>query len=460
MSKRKGPALTGRADLAEWEAFCAANPGIDYLNAVFTDQCGTVRGKRVPVSEAPKIFSNGLQLPMSVYFLDVTGVNEDICGRGFSDGDPDGTAFPIAGSIACVPWAEDQAQVLMTMDTPDGVPCDFEPRNVLAGVAERLSKLGLTPVTAVELEFYLLDPRADAKGRPQPPINPSSGEREASNQVYGLSELDGFTELLRDIGKFSECLAVPASAAVAEFAPGQYEVNLAHGPDVLRSGDHGILLRYLIGAAARQHELRASFMAKPFLNQTGNGCHIHLSMLDRDGTNIFDDGGEAGSDRMRHAIGGLQAMLPASMAILAPNINAYRRFGPNLFVPVNDAWGYNNRSVAFRVPTGLPTARRIEHRVAGADINPYLVLAVLLAGVHYGLENKIEPGEPVTTNACSVVDPNLPLTLLDAVECFSKSDLMRTYLGSEFVDIYAETKRLEYQRFQRAISAREYEWYL
>jgi len=449
-----------RAHLSDWEAFCDSHSDVAYLNAIFTDQCGTVRGKRIPLADAGKVFSSGLQLPMSIYFLDVTGVNEDVCGRGFSDGDPDGTAYPIAGTLAPVPWAADQAQVMMTMETPEGVTCGFEPRNVLARVASKLADRGLTPVTAVELEFYLLDPVSDASGRPQPPLNPTTGEREKSNQVYGLSELDGYSELLRDIGSFANGMGVPASAAVAEFAPGQYEINLNHGPDPLRSGDHGVMLRYLISAAAKAHGHRASFMAKPFLDQTGNGCHIHVSLLDGKGGNVFDDGGESGSERMRHAVGGLQALLPASMAILAPNLNAYRRFAPNSFVPVNDAWGYNNRSVAFRIPTGSPSARRIEHRVAGADINPYLVLAVVLAGIDYGLENKIEPGAPATKNACEDVDPNLPLSLSEALALFSSSDVMREYLGDEFVNIYAETKRLEYARFQDAISAREYDWYL
>jgi glutamine synthetase len=460
MSDQNPTTSINRAQLADWESFCASHPDIAYLNAVFTDQCGTVRGKRIPLSDASKVFTSGLQLPMSVYFLDVTGVNEDICGRGFSDGDPDGNAFPIAGTITLVPWASDQAQVLMTMETPEGEVCEFEPRNVLSRVVSKLADKGLTAVTAVELEFYLLDPVSDERGRPRPPLNPATGERETSNQVYGLSELDGYTELLRDIGGFAEAMQVPASAAVAEFAPGQYEINLTHGPDPLRAGDHGVLLRYLISAAAKAHGHRASFMAKPFLDQTGNGCHIHASVLDGEGRNIFDDGGEAGTDALRHAIGGLQDLLPVSMAILAPNLNAYRRFAPNLFVPVNDAWGYNNRSVAFRIPTGSTSARRIEHRVAGADINPYLVLAVILAGIHYGLDNKREPGQPSSKNACDEVDPNLPLSLPDALALFAASSVMREYLGDEFVEIYAETKSLEHKRFQNAISEREYDWYL
>ncbi|MBO6541765.1 MAG: glutamine synthetase [Alphaproteobacteria bacterium] len=460
MSKRQKPVNTGRATLADWEAFCAANPDIAYLDAVFSDQMGTVRGKRLPVAEADKIFTQGLQVPVSVYFLDATGVNEDVLGRGFSDGDPDGTMFPLADTLARVPWAEDQAQVLMTMEMPQGGECDIEPRNVLKRVKSRLAASGINAVTAVEFEFYLFDNEADEEGLPQPPINPKTGERETANQVFGLDALEGFSDLLRDIDEFSTCLNVPASAAVAEFAPGQYEINLNHVDDVMKAGDHGILLRYLISAAARQHSFYASFMAKPYLDETGSGCHIHASMLDDKGVNIFDNGDEDGTDLLRYAIGGLRALLPASMAILAPNVNSYRRFGPNMFVPVNGAWGYNNRSVAFRVPMGSTDARRVEHRIAGADVNPYLALAVVLAGIHYGIENQIDPGEPTTDNASGFVDPELPLTMRRALEVFSESEIMRDYLGDTFVNMYAETRRLEYEKFLRIISTREYEWYL
>jgi glutamine synthetase len=253
---------------------------------------------------------------------------------------------------------------------------------------------------------------------------------------------------------------VPASGATAEFAPGQYEINLKHEDDVVLAGDHAIMLRHLIGTVSRKHNFLASFMAKPFVNQTGNGMHVHCSVLDEEGRNIFDNGTDEGSTRLRHAIGGLQATLPDAMAIFAPNLNSYRRFGPNLFVPVNGSWGYNNRSVAFRVPNGAPDSRRIEHRVSGADANPYLVLAAILAGIHYGIVNEIDPGDPAEGNACEDVDEGLPLYLPSALKRFRNSPVMREYLTEHYVDVYAETKILEYEKFQQAISPLEYDWYL
>ncbi|MDO8289668.1 MAG: glutamine synthetase family protein [Parvibaculum sp.] len=461
MSDRKKSGVSGRASLAEFKAFLAENGDIDYIDAVFVDMCGTVRGKRFPIEEAERIFNSGVQMPKSLYFFDVTGVNEDILGMGFSDGDPDAQSFPISGTIVPVPWASmKQAQVLMTMSDDDGAPFALEPRVVLARVAAKLAELGLHAVSACEFEFYVLDRERDRKGLPQSPINPATGLRETANEVYGIIELDGFMALLKDIDEAAAAQGVPASGATAEFAPGQYEINLNHEDDVLAAGDHAIMLRHLIGAVTRKHNFVSSFMAKPFANQTGNGLHVHCSILDEANNNIFDDGTDEGSDRLRHAIGGLQATLGDAMALFAPNLNSYRRFGPNLFVPVNAAWGYNNRSVAFRVPAGSPEGRRIEHRVSGADANPYLVLAAILAGIHYGIVNKIEPTEPAEGNACDEMDDNIPFFLPSALKRLRNSTVMREYLGDHYVEVYAETKMLEFDKFQKTISPLEYDWYL
>ncbi|MCF8470180.1 MAG: glutamine synthetase family protein [Parvibaculum sp.] len=457
--ERTGPA--SRATLGEFNGFLAENGEIDYLDAIFVDMCGTVRGKRFPSEEADKVFTAGVQMPQSLYFFDVTGVNEDVLGMGFSDGDPDAQAHPVSGSIVPVPWASmKQAQVLMTMVDGEGEPLMLEPRNVLAKVVAKLADIGLKATVACEFEFYVLDKDMDRKGRPQPPINPATGIRETANEVYGITELDGFMGLLKEIDEAAASQGVPASGATAEFAPGQYEINLKHEDDVIRAGDHAVMLRHLIGTIARKHNFLASFMAKPFVDQTGNGMHVHCSLMDEKGKNIFDDGTDEGSPRLRHAIGGLQATLGDAMAIFAPNLNSYRRFGPNLFVPVNRAWGYNNRSVAFRVPNGSSDSRRIEHRVTGADANPYLVLAAILAGIHYGIVNEIDPGEPAEGNACEVMDEDIPFYLPSALKRLRGSSVLREYLGERYVDVYAETKMLEFDKFQRAISPLEYDWYL
>ena len=390
------PTTPASPALRELHRFLERYPDLAYVDGIFVDLCGIVRGKRYPRDELDKLFTAGFPIPYSIYLLDATGACTDACGRGFSDGDPDGIALPVPGTLVPVPWAEQSAgQVLMSMHTDDGKPAMVEPRNLARAVVERFDTLGLRPRVAFELEFYLLDPQLDECGRPRPPVSPRTGRRERSTQVYGIEELEGFTGYFRDLERASQSQSVPVSVATSEYAAGQYEVNLRHVDDPVQAADHCALLRHLVKRVARSHDLAATFMSKPFPDQTGNGMHLHLSLADAHGRNVFDDGTEAGSDSLRHAVGGLLETMYDAMAVLAPNVNAYRRYGPNLYVPVNRSWAYNNRSAAVRIPAGEPANRRFEHRVGGADANPYLVLAVVLAGVHHGLVGqRVRDGRP------------------------------------------------------------------
>ena len=444
----------------ELDRFLEAHPEVSDADAVFVDLCGIVRGKRYPRAELPRLFEAGCPVPVSIYLLDVTGESADPGGRGFSDGDPDGVGWPLAGTLAPVPRADRPgAQVLMSAREPDGRPCLLEPRNLAARAVERFSELGLRIRLAFELEFHLLDPERDVRGRPRPPAS-SRGFGAGSTQVYGIAELDCFAGFFRELEAAARAQRIPATAASSEYAAGQYEVNLRHVDDPLAAADHCALFRHLVKSLARRHGIGATFMAKPFLEATGNGMHVHLSLFDAAGGNVFDDGSPEGSTILRHAIGGLLDTMYEALALFCPNVNALRRFGPNLFVPVNRSWGLNNRSVAVRVPVGRGASMRLEHRVAGADANPYLVLAALLAGIHHGLERRIDPGPAWTGNACEHPDPEMPRELPAAIERLRHGPILRGYLGARYLDLYCETKLREHGAFLRAISAREYEWYL
>ncbi len=450
-----------KARLAELSAFLDTHPQVDHVDACLVDVCGIIRGKRFPRADLEKLFHSGLQFPCSTYLLDVTGHCADACGRGISDGDPDGLCLPIPGTLVPTPWvSESAAQVLVTMTEGDGVPAMMEPRNVAAAVYRRFSELGLTPVIAFELEFFLLDEVADANGRPQPPLSPLTGLRDESTQVYGVDEVNGFAELFGDVERAAVAQHIPASVITAEFAPGQYEINLRHGDAPLEAADHCALLRHMVKGVARRRGIRATFMPKPFAERSGSGMHVHMSLLDRDGRNIFDDGSAAGSEALKHAIGGMLATMPDAMAVFAPGINAYRRFGPRLYVPVTRSWGIDNRSVALRIPTGSSASRRFEHRVAGADANPYLVLAVLLAGVHHGLSEKIDPGPMWQGSACEEVDEHIPFDLPSALARLRSSTILASYLGDTYVELYCATKEAELASFLDHITPREYQWYL
>ena len=449
------------AEMADVRSFLDEHPEIGSLDAIMIDLSGIVRGKRYPREDIEKLFKNGLQIPYSALLLDVTGESLDPCGLGFSDGDPDGNAYPLIETLAPVPWADrPRAQVLMSLYDESDSPSAMDPRHVAAKALEKLAARGLRPVVAFELEFYLLDPEPDAEGRPQPAIAPATGRRETSGQVYSIKGLDDFDPFFSAVEEATRIQGIPASVATAEYAPGQFEINLRHVADPLAAADHCGLLRYLIQRVAERQGMRASFLSKPFPELTGNGMHVHLSLVDDNGNNVFDDGSALGSPALRHAIAGMAAAMPESMSIFAPNINAFRRFGPNLFVPVAKSWGANNRSFAFRIPAGPPDARRVEHRVAGADANPYLVLAALLAAIEHGLEHELDPGPPWEGNASAEIDAEIPMSLPSALERLERAEVLHEAIDPGYLKLYAEAKRLEYNRFLDHVSTLEYDWYL
>jgi glutamine synthetase len=446
---------------AEFDAALARHPGIACVDALIVDIAGTMRGKRLPVADAGRLFEHGMQIPRSVYLMDVKGEMVNPFGRGFGDGDPDGTAWPVPGTVAPV-CAEGpkRLQLLTTMRNDDGAPTAGEPRAALERVVERFADRKLTPVIALELEFYLIDPLLTDAGVPQPPCDPATGIREKDNAVYSIDDLDRYAAFHQALDAAARLQNVPVSGASSEYAPGQFEINLHHQADALRAADHAVFLKQIVRAAARAAGFQATFMAKPYPDRIGSGLHIHASVLDDAGRNVFDDGSAEGAPTLRHAIGGLQALMPESMALFAPSLNAYRRFEPDMFAPVNRRWGVNNRSAGLRIPVGPSHGRRVEHRASGADANPYFAAAAVLAGLHHGLEHKLDPGPQASGNVSREPDTALPFTLDDALARLKDAKTLPAYLGEETAALYGETKRLELQRFRKILSPAEYDWYL
>jgi glutamine synthetase len=449
------------APIPELAAYLAAHPGTRFVDAVMFDLCGTAIGKRYPVRDAAKIWTSGVAFCAGITTLDALGACWDVEGIGFSDGDPDAISYPVPGTLAPVPWLADTAQVLIAPAAPEGA-ADwwFDPRSILARVVARFADLGLTPVTACELEFYLVDPARDAQGRLQPARPTRAGRAADAPRVLAFDKLDEWGPLLAEIDAACIAQGLPAGAATAEYGGAQFEVNLSHLPDPVLAADHALMLRRIVKGVAQRHGREATFMSKPFAEQSGSGLHIHVSLIDAEGRNVFDDRHAQGDVLLGHAIAGLQATTYDAMAIFAPNLNAYRRFAPNQFVPVNTSWGVNNRSVSFRVPAGGGAARRIEHRIAGAEANPYLVMAALLAGLHHGLTHRLTPTPPSTGNAGETADPEMPLKLWTALDRLEGSALMADYLGPRYPAAYATIKRAEFEAFMADVLPREYDWYL
>ncbi|MDX1423976.1 MAG: glutamine synthetase family protein [Kiloniellales bacterium] len=439
----------------------AAHPDIKWVDAIYADLSGVVRGKRYPVAQLAKLLEGTLAMPGSVFLLDTAGESHDPCGYGFTDGDPDTPVRADPATLAPVPWAEvPSAQVLLRFYEKDGSPFRFEPRTVAGRALARLKELEVRPVVAFELEFYLVDRERAAGGAPQPPASPATGRRGSETQVYAMTDVDAYGAVLQDIAEACAAQGIPCGAISSEYAPGQFEINLQHLEDPLLAADHAVLFKRAVKGVARRHGLQATFMAKPYADQAGSGLHLHISLLDKAGRNLFDGGKEPASPALRHAIGGVLDLMPESMALLCPNVNSFRRFKPNIFTPLQRCWGYENRSVALRVPLGDGASRRIEHRIAGADANPYLVLATLLAGVHRGLVEKIDPGPPFDGNAGADYDPDVPFRPRRALERLAAGGPLVDYLGADYVKVYTACKLAELDSFESEISDREYAWYL
>jgi glutamine synthetase len=355
--------------------------------------------------------------------------------------------------------ARPTAQVLGTMYELDGRPATADPRHVLARVVARLMERGYTPVVAVELEFYLLE--RDGDGHVRPARGQLSGTQSNRIEAYGLGRLDDMSPLFDDLFSAARDLGLPVRTLMSEYAPGQFEITLEHRVDALRAVDEAVLFKRAVRGVAARHGKIACFMAKPFAERAGAGMHLHASLAGRDGHNACADEAPAGSPALRHAIGGLRETLADGMAVFAPHANSYRRFRAMSYAPVAPTWGVNNRSVSLRVPAGPAASRHVEHRVAGADANPYLVAAVVLAGMLRGIERGIDPGPPVEGNGYEQARPGeLPTHWPDALERAARSEFLADALGAEFLEVFLAVKRRECEKFGALVTDRDYEWYL
>lgn len=438
----------------------AAQPEGEAVELILADMNGLLRGKRIARSALDKVWQQGVCLPMSLIATDITGNTVEETGLGYDIGDEDRVCRPIPGTLRPVPWSSTPSlQALLCMEDLSGTPFPANPREVLRRVVQRYAERGWTPVVAVELEFYLLDSALSPDGHPQTSLNPHTGRRNHATQVYYLQDLQDYRSFTDAVAAACAAQGIPADTAVAEYAPGQFEINLKHRADALAACDDALMLKRAIKAVAEQQGMQASFMAKPFVGQAGSGLHVHVSVLDRDGRNLFACTPEAPADALRHAIGGLQRCADDCMLIFAPHANSYRRFVLNAFVPLNACWGFNNRTVAMRVPYSDPDNVRVEHRISGADANPYLVTAAVLAGMLHGIEHGHDPGLPVTGNAYEQTELQEP-HWRKSIERLLASDFIAAQFGTDFRHIYGQQKLKELRSFEREVTSLEVDWYL
>ena len=442
-------------------AWLAHNPEIGNLRAAVFDLNGVLRGKRVPRNQLKKVTKGGVRMPLSTANLDIWG--RDIANSKwvFETGDSDGGCFWTGRGPLPMPWTDQPtALVPLCLMENDGTPFAGDARNALGMVLDSFAARDLYPVVGIELEFYLADPQGGSDGAPDTPVSPLTGAKPIRDGALAIDEVNDHDALINEIYAACQLQMIEADTTISEAGLGQFEINLLHSTDAMKAADDAAFFKQIAKGVARKYGLAASFMAKPYIDRPGNGMHLHISLLDGAGRNVFDDGGETGSETLRHAIAGGLSGLADSMLVFAPHQNSYRRFAIESHAPMSVCWGYENRTAAIRVPLGPPSQRRIEHRVPGADTNPYLVLATILAAMLTGIEDLKSPPEPLSTSAYALDLPVIPTRWEAAIDRFAESPLIARMLPVTLRDMFVDCKRQELLRFSGDVSPFEYHSYL
>lgn len=434
------------------------HPEVRNVRCGAADLNGQARGKRVPRRFADKLEKEGTRFPFSILNLDIWGEDVEDSPLVFEAGDPDGVLMPTERGYVPMPWLQSPSALLpLWMFHEDGTPFEGDPRQALARVIDRYKERGLTPVVATEMEFYLVD---DSGNGIRQPRSPRSGKRRPGAEILSLRALDAFDNFFNDLYDACDVMNIPAEAAISEVGMGQFEINLEHVPDALKAADDAWLFKMLVRGLARNHGMAASFMAKPYEEYAGSGLHTHFSVIDAQGNNLMANDTFEGTRMLHNAIAGCLKGIPELALIFAPHGNSYERLVPESHAPTAVCWAYDNRTASVRVPGGSFKARRVEHRVAGGDVNPYLFLAAVLGSALIGIEDDLTPPKPIEGNAYEQDIVQIPDTWAAAIDAFEESPLVRRIFNDVLVDNLVMTKRQELHYFAELSEEEQLELYL
>ena len=435
------------------------------VECITSDHTGIARGKIMPTEKF--IAEKGIRLPESVLLQTATGdyPDDELYYRLLDDCDIDMVLKPDEAAMFMVPWADEpSAQIIHDCYDKMGNEVGLSARTVLKKILALYEEKGWEPIVAPEVEFYLTQRCTD----PDLPLNPPigrSGLPESGRQSFSIDAANEFDPIIEDIYDWCEEMNLDIDTLIHEEGPAQLEFNFRHG-NALKLADQVFVFKRTVREAALKHKIGATFMAKPIANEPGSAMHIHCSVIDKKGKNIFSNEDGSASSLFHSFVAGLQTYIPKSMPIFAPNVNSYRRYLPGADgnAPVNLEWGVENRTAALRVIPGSPSSQRLECRVAGADANPYLVAAAVGAAMLAGIEGDFDPMDPVVGNAYDVEDElpeglRFPVGLRQAAERFAESGVARQYLGEEFVDHYAMTRIWECRERERHLDSWQLERY-
>ena len=426
---------------------------IHEVECVIPDMTGIARGKILPKDLF--LASGEMRIPKSVLLNTVNGQQPDN-GPYVGETDPDMVCLPDAGTVRLVPWAaEPVAVVIHDCHEFDGSPVELSPRGVLRRVMALYAAQGWRPIVAPEMEFYLVARQQNPHEPLQPPLG-RTGKAEAGRQSYSIDAVNDFDPFFMELSQFCGVHRLGVETLIHEAGAGQMEINFSHG-DPMDLADRVFLFKRTVRETALRHGIFATFMAKPMEREPGSAMHIHQSIVDAEtGHNIFSGADGGASRAFMHYIGGLQKYVPLVMPMFAPYVNSYRRLSRFMSAPINVRWGHDNRTCGIRVPKSTPDARRIENRVPGVDVNPYLAMAATLACGYLGMQEKLEPSAPMTDSAWDLAH-ELPGHLEDAIARLRGCDALSEVLGPLFVKAFCAVKELEYATYNRVISSWERE---
>lgn len=402
------------------------------VDILLPDINGIPRGQRVFGEAAKGILRDGMPWPSSLYAMRFDGHIVEETGMGLRSGDPDFPCRMIAGTFAAAPWRAGGMQAVFEMRRENGEGFFADPREALRRVLRRLNDDGVYPAVAIEMEFFLLKNDGGENG-----------------ELHAMEEVSRHSQLLDMIWDSAEKQNLPVFAALSEDAPGQFEVKLRHESDPLSACLNAILLRRAVRECARACGARATFMAKPLAGETGSGMHLHVSAKSaaRGGRHIFAD-----DKVLQNAAAGTLAAAREGTAFFAPFANSYRRFAPGYYAPVGLSWGRENRSVMTRIPRAeKDSGRRFEFRLPGADANPHLVAAAVLAGMRYGMSRKLRP-PPEAKGDATAGAADIPLEWGGALEELRGGKILAPVMGADFIRHYLTVKENEWRDFQAHIS--------
>lgn len=407
------------------------------------DLNGIMRGKRIPASNWDNICKNGNALSAALFAIDMTCDVWDTPYVNMDNGYPDMHLFPITKPVS-LPWEPGVAFAFARAEGMDHKPVPIDPRQVLIRQLDRAEELGVEIKVGAELEFYLLDPET---GMP----------KDKGNGVYSLERAAELEHVLGPIRNNINEIGIPVEQSNPEYAEGQVEVNIRYD-EALLAADRVVTFRNVVKQLAFKHGYKATFMAKPFFEQSGSGFHCHYSLW-KNGKNIFADNGGLSKDG-KHFVGGLQKRMAEAAICGSATVNGFRRRQPYTFCPINTAWGIDNRTVGIRIIQGSDSATRVEKRDAGADCNPYLLMATDIAAGLDGLEGKIEPDEMTTGNAYeSEVASSIPTDLRDAIDLARNSDWLKNVIGTDLYEIALQQSERELDFFNQQVTPFELERY-